>query len=44
MLVASEMTSRSENFKQLAREAGVWDSFTEQHIGKEMRLISELNL
>ncbi len=44
MLVASEMTNRSENFKQLAREAGVWDSFTEQHIGKEMRLISELNL
>ncbi len=25
ILVASEMTSRSENFRQLAREAGVWD-------------------
>jgi flavin-dependent dehydrogenase len=24
--VAAEMTNRSENFKQLAREAGVWDS------------------
>lgn len=23
--VASEMTNRSENFRQLAREAGVWD-------------------
>ncbi len=25
ILVASEMTSRSENFRQLAHEAGVWD-------------------
>lgn len=25
ILVASEMTSRSENFRQLAQEAGVWD-------------------
>ena len=30
MLVASEMTNRSENFKQLAREAGVWETFSEQ--------------
>jgi len=26
ILVASEMTSRSENFRQLAQEAGVWKS------------------
>ncbi len=26
ILVASEMTNRSENFRQLAHEAGVWDS------------------
>jgi flavin-dependent dehydrogenase len=29
ILVASEMTSRSENFRQLAREAGVWDKLKE---------------
>jgi flavin-dependent dehydrogenase len=27
MLVAAQMTDRSDNFKQLAKEAGVWESF-----------------
>ncbi len=31
MLVASEMTNRSENFKQLARDAGVWEQFSAQN-------------
>lgn len=28
MLVAAQMTNRSENFTQLAKEAGVWENFT----------------
>jgi flavin-dependent dehydrogenase len=28
MLVAAQMTDRSDNFKQLAKEAGIWENFT----------------
>lgn len=31
ILVASEMTNRSDNFRQMAREAGVWESFEESY-------------
>ncbi len=44
MLVASEMTNRSENFKQLARDAGVWAQFAEQENKSNLGFISELNL
>jgi len=44
MLVASEMTNRSENFKQLADEAGVWESFSEQHEQKKRGFIEDLKL
>ena len=43
MLVASEMTNRSENFKQLAREAGVWESFSEQFEQQKRGVIDELH-
>ncbi|GFO71591.1 hypothetical protein BJAS_P1210 [Bathymodiolus japonicus methanotrophic gill symbiont] len=43
MLVASEMTNRSENFKQLAREAGVWEQFSEQFEQQKKGVIAELN-
>lgn len=43
MLVASEMTNRSENFKQLAREAGVWDAFSEQFAQQKCGIVDELN-
>lgn len=43
MLVASEMTNRSENFKQLAREAGVWEQFSEQFEQQKRGVIEELN-
>jgi len=42
MLVASEMTNRSENFKQLAHEAGVWESFSEQHEQQKRGVIEDL--
>ncbi|SHE19832.1 NAD(P)/FAD-dependent oxidoreductase [methanotrophic endosymbiont of Bathymodiolus puteoserpentis (Logatchev)] len=44
MLVASEMTNRSENFKQLAHEAGVWESFSEQHEQQKRGIIDDLKL
>jgi len=43
MLVASEMTNRSENFKQLAREAGVWEQFSEQFEQQKRGVIEELD-
>lgn len=43
MLVASEMTNRSENFKQLAHEAGVWEQFSEQFEQQKKGVIAELN-
>ncbi|OQK16245.1 monooxygenase [Methyloprofundus sedimenti] len=43
MLVASEMTNRSENFKQLAREAGVWEQFSEQFEQQKRGVIEELH-
>ncbi len=42
MLVASEMTNRSENFKQLAHEAGVWAQFSAQFEQQNKGLIEEL--
>jgi len=44
MLVASEMTNRSENFKQLAHEAGVWERFSEQHEQQKRCVIEDLKL
>ena len=44
MLVASEMTNRSENFKQLAHEAGVWERFSEQHEQQKRGFIEDLKL
>lgn len=36
ILVASEMTNRSENFRQLARDAGVWDKLEKSDwLGKQ---------
>ena len=43
MLVAAEMTNRSENFKQLAREAGVWAQFSEQFEQQKHGVIEELH-
>ncbi len=43
MLVASEMTNRSENFKQLAREAGVWAQFSEQFEQQKRGVMEELS-
>ena len=43
MLVASEMTNRSENFKQLAREAGVWEKFSEQFEQQKRGVIDDLH-
>ncbi|MCF7971814.1 MAG: FAD-dependent oxidoreductase [Methylococcaceae bacterium] len=42
MLVASEMTNRSENFKQLAHEAGVWERFSQQHEQQKRGVIEDL--
>lgn len=39
MHAASEMTNRSENFRQLAREAGVWESFQEQSAISELQTL-----
>ena len=43
MLVASEMTNRSENFRQLAREAGVLGQFEQSFSGRENNWIEMLN-
>ena len=43
MLVASQMTDRSDNFKQLAKEAGVWEEFTAQSRSKNGISIETLN-
>lgn len=43
MLVAAQMTDRSENFKQLAKEAGVWEGFTAQSRADEQISIETLN-
>jgi len=43
MLVAAEMTNRSENFKQLAKEAGIWKNFIAQSQGEQLVKISNLN-
>jgi len=44
LLVASAMTNRSENFKQLAREAGVWDDFAERAAVTAPDTIASLSL
>lgn len=44
MLVASEMTNRSENFKQLARDAGVWERFSTQNDDSALGFIADLKL
>ncbi len=43
MLVAAQMTDRSDNFKQLAKEAGVWEGFTAQSRVGEPLGIETLN-
>lgn len=43
ILVASEMTNRSENFRKLAREAGVWDRFNEKMSDRKTESIMTLN-
>ena len=42
ILVASEMTSRSENFRRLAREAGVLGKFEESFSGNGSKRIESL--
>ena len=44
ILVASEMTNRSENFRQLAREAGVLGQFEERFCQPEREQIGMLDL
>lgn len=44
IFVASEMTNRSENFRQLAREAGVWEKFQDQVTGKRAGAVETLQL
>jgi len=43
ILVASEMTNRSENFRKLAREAGVLGQFEESFSNRSKERINELN-
>lgn len=43
MLVAAQMTNRSENFKQLATEAGVWENFIAQSRNEPLASIESLN-
>jgi flavin-dependent dehydrogenase len=43
MLVAAQTTDRSENFKQLAQQAGIWDNFTAQSKGEELANLTQLN-
>ena len=42
ILVASEMTNRSENFRQLAREAGVLGQFEESFSNTKTESIQSL--
>jgi flavin-dependent dehydrogenase len=42
MLVAAQMTDRSDNFKLLAKEAGVWEGFTAQSRADDRLSIEEL--
>jgi len=44
ILVASEMTNRSENFKKIAHQAGVWECLSEQHYDNNSSCISDLHL
>lgn len=44
ILVASEMTNRSENFRRLAREAGVLGRFEQSFSGRSHERIDKLNL
>ena len=44
ILVASEMTNRSENFKKIAHQAGVWERLSEQHYDNNNCCISDLHL
>ena len=44
ILVASEMTNRSENFKKIAHQAGVWERLSEQYYNNKNGCISDLNL
>lgn len=44
IMVASEMTNRSDNFRQMAKEAGVWDTFGEAYRNKQSNKIDSLNL
>lgn len=43
ILVASEMTNRSENFRQLARDAGVLGKFEENFSGRKNETIESLD-
>lgn len=43
MLTASLMTNRSENFRRLAREAGVMDQFEDSFSGRNQELITSLD-
>lgn len=43
ILIASEMTNRSENFRKLAREAGVLGQFEENFSGRNTKRIDTLN-
>lgn len=43
MLLASQMTNRSENFRQLAREAGVLSKFEQNFSGRSSEKIEELS-
>jgi len=44
MWVASEMTNRSENFRRIACEAGVWEKFQVQAIDKKSLQLASLQL
>ncbi|MDD5276949.1 MAG: NAD(P)/FAD-dependent oxidoreductase [Methylovulum sp.] len=44
ILVASEMTNRSENFRQMAKEAGVLGKFEESFFGRESERMGMLAL
>jgi len=43
ILVASETTNRSENFRRLAREAGVLGQFEENFSGRKTERIEALD-
>ena len=44
IMVASEMTNRSGNFRQMAREAGVWDNLDETYSNNLSNNINTMNL